>query len=187
MDYILVPALIWLAIISWFDLRTRQIPHTAWAVIPFLFGLAFRIVNGGWAISLLSISVVMASERNDLGRFRYLSNLGSIYPCIPMIGCLGYLAGESNLPATLAILGFWISWELRFWGGADALVSITLILFWPDAPLLISFILANFLVAIVATLISLIRERKLRTHQIPGIPILLLSVIGRTILTGIIR
>ncbi len=187
MDAIFLSALIWLAVISWFDVRTRQIPHSAWAVIPFLLGLVYRVVNGGWELSLLTIIVVAASERHDLGRFKFTKNLGSIQSWIPMVVILGYLAGTTNLPATLAIFSFWISWELRFWGGADALVAITLILLWPDMPLLISFVLVNLLTALVSTLISLIRERKLRTHQIPGIPILLLSLIGRTILAGFIR
>ena len=187
MDLILFPALIWLALISWFDIRTRQIPHSAWVGIPFLLGLIYRAMNGGWDLSLLALVVVLASERKFGSSYRYLRNLRSIYSWIPFIGILVYLAGQGNLPAALAILGFWAAWEMRFWGGADALVSITLLLCWPDAPLLISFILVNLILALVATLISLIQERKLRTHHLPGLPILLISVIGRTILTAFIR
>ena len=187
MDYPFLMILVWLAILSWFDIRTRQIPNSTWAVIPLAIGLTCRVAIGGWELSLLTLTVVIASERHGLGRFRYTRNLVSIYPWIPLIGILGYLAGESNLTATLAILAFWISWELHFWGGADAVVALTLVLFWPDLPLLISFIMANLLAALLAILFSLIREGKLRTHQIPGIPILLVSALGRTILTGFLR
>jgi Flp pilus assembly protein protease CpaA len=182
MDTISISALIWLSVVSWFDIRTRQIPHSAWVAIPFLIGSVYRVVNGGWELSLLAFVVVLASERRYLSGFRYFESLGTIYSWFPIIGGCAYLAGATNLIGTLAIIGFWIAWELHCWGGADAMASIALLLCWPDLPFVLAFLMANSLAASISTMISLIQDRKFRLHQIPGLPLLLLSVVGRVLI-----
>jgi hypothetical protein len=174
-------------VISWFDLRSRQIPHYAWAAIPFLISSGYRILNGGWGLTLLSILMVIVSERKFVSNYRFLKPLASIYTWMPIIGLATYIAGSNNLIGSLAVLGFWIAWELRVWGGADGMAAITLIQIWPDAPLLISFILVNLTAAISVTSVTLVHERKLRMHQMPGLPLLLFSMIGRFILIGFYR
>jgi hypothetical protein len=182
MDWITYPTLIWLAIISWFDIRTRQIPHSAWVAIPFLLGLVFRLLYGGWELALLSILTVIASEREFISKFRYLHSLERIILWAPIITLAAINAEKYSLVPTLAILGFWVAWELQVWGGADAMASMTLVLIWPDGDLLVSFFLANLLVALAATGVTLVRERKMRIHELPGLPILLITMIGKIFL-----
>jgi hypothetical protein len=184
MDWMTYPTLIWLAAISWFDLRTRQIPHSAWVAIPFLLGIAFRVLQGGWELAILSILTVIVSERKFISKFRYLHSLEGIFLWVPIIALAATNACTRSLTPTLAVIGFWVAWELQIWGGADAMVSMTLIQIWPDGDLLVSFFLANLLVALVATGVSLVRERKFRIHEFPGLPILLITMIGKLILAG---
>jgi hypothetical protein len=182
MDLILYTALIWLAALSWFDIRTRQIPHPVWVAIPFLAGSIYRIVNGGWELSLLSFVVVLASERRMLAGVRHLKNLRAFYLWIPAMGVAVYLAGSTNPISAMAVLGFWIAWELHGWGGADAMVALTLTLYWPDLAFILVFFSVNFLTALIASLVSLIKDRKFAFHQVPGLPLLLLSAVWRAMI-----
>ncbi len=184
MDWITFPTLIWLGIVSWFDLRTRQIPHSAWVAIPFLLGCGFRVHHGGWELALISIFMLIVSERKFISKIRYLHPLKSIFLWVPIIALAAINAGTRSLIPTLGVIGFWVAWELQIWGGADAMVSMTLVLIWPDGELLVSLFLANLLVALIATGVSLVRERKFRIHELPGLPILLLTMIGKLILAG---
>ena len=67
MDWIIFAVVvIWLGIISWFDIRKSEIPHSAWVVIPMIAVGVFRIWQGGWALVLLTVFVVVVSERERI-------------------------------------------------------------------------------------------------------------------------
>jgi len=64
MDWILlILVVVWLGIVSWFDIRKSEIPHSVWVIIP-LFGACFyRTWQGNWALVLLTVLVAAVSER----------------------------------------------------------------------------------------------------------------------------
>lgn len=175
--------LIWLALVSWFDLRKREVPHTAWVVIPLICAAIYQAVAGDWQLSFLTGMVALASERQRLAKLSEL-RVDTIFFWIPwLLACL-YAAANRNPVGAIAIIAFWAAWELRCWGGADAVTAITLTLIWPDMRLVIAVLVVHALVAVIASLISLIRERKLMVHTFPGLPLLLLSAVLRLLSPG---
>jgi hypothetical protein len=174
---------IWLGLVSWFDLRQREVPHTAWVVIPLICAAIYQAVAGDWPLSFLSGMVALASERQRLAKLSEL-RVDTIFFWIPwLLACL-YAAATRNPVGALAIVVFWAAWELRCWGGADAVTAITLTLIWPDMRMVIAVLIVHAFVAAIASLDSLIRERKLRVHQFPGLPLLLMSAVLRLLSIG---
>ncbi len=74
-------------------------------------------------------------------------------------------------------MGFWVAWEMKWWGGADAVSAITVCLIWPSEIFIFAFLATHLIVVLVLGLVSAIREKKISLHRLPGIPILLASVI----------
>ena len=171
---------IWLALVSWFDLRKREVPHPAWVIIPLVCVVVYQAVAGDWRLSFLTIIVVMASERQRLAKLSKL-RVDTIFFWIPWLLSSLYVAASHNPVGAIAIVAFWAAWELRCWGGADAVTAITLALIWPDMHLVIAVLVVHAFVAVIASLVSLIRERKLRVHQFPGLPLLMLSAMLRLV------
>jgi len=66
---------------------------------------------------------------------------------------------------------------LKWWGGADAVSAITVCLIWPGMVFIISFLAIHLIVVIVSGLVSVVREQKIKLHRLPGLPILLASVL----------
>ena len=62
-------------------------------------------------------------------------------------------------------------------GGADAISAITICLIWPGIFFIMSFLVIHLIVVIVSGLISMVREQKIKLHRLPGLPILLASVL----------
>ena len=175
--------LVWLGIVSWFDLRTKEIPHSAWVFLPLMCAGIYRLILGNWQLVLLMAIVILASERSRLGRWLRVESLAIVYTWMPAIGFLVYLAGMQNPLGAIAVVAFWVAWELHVWGGADAVASIALVLFWPDLRLVLSLLAVNFIVALVATTFSLVKERKFRLHKLPGLPLLFAAVTLHAILS----
>lgn len=174
---------IWLALVSWFDLRKREVPHTAWVVIPLICASIYQAVAGDWQLSFLTGVVALASERQRLAKLSEL-RVDTIFFWIPwLLACL-YAAATRNPVGAIAIVAFWAAWELRCWGGADAVTAITLMLIWPDMRLVIAVLIVHAFVAVIASMVSIIRERKLMVHTFPGLPLLLLSAILRLVSLG---
>ncbi len=181
--WVLMIVLIWLGIVSWFDLRTREVPHMAWVVVPLLGAMVYQTTLGGWRLVFLTLFVALASERQRLAKLTEL-NIDQIFFWVPFLFAGVYLAGSFNPIGAMAIVGFWIAWELHCWGGADAVASIALVLVWPDLSFVLALLAVHLLVALVATGVSLLKEKKLRLHQMPGLPLLLFSVVLRALFLG---
>jgi hypothetical protein len=51
---ILIPVLLWLGVVSWFDIREHEIPHSAWVIIPLVLAIIYRVYweIGHWCCSL---------------------------------------------------------------------------------------------------------------------------------------
>ncbi|MCX6053846.1 MAG: hypothetical protein NTZ74_02830 [Chloroflexi bacterium] len=70
-----------------------------------------------------------------------------------------------------------LAWELKWWGGADAVSAITVCLIWPSEIFIFAFLATHLIVVLGLGLVSAIREKKISLHRLLGIPILLASVI----------
>ena len=178
MDWIIFGlVVIWLAMVSWFDIRKSEIPHSAWVIIPIILASAYRIWQGGWPLVLLTAFVVVVSERERISNLFQMDELGRIITWFPPLFLGAYFAIQLSPIAALAIIGFWAAWELKWWGGADAVAAITVCLIWPGIFFIISFLAIHLIVAIASGLVSMVREQKIMLHRLPGLPILLASVI----------
>jgi hypothetical protein len=62
-------------------------------------------------------------------------------------------------------------------GGADAISAITICLIWPGIFFIMSFLVIHLIVVIALGLVSMVREQKIKLHRLPGLPILLASVL----------
>ena len=178
-NWVIIVVLIWLGIISWFDLRTREIPHSAWVIIPLAGAMIFRIFMGGWQLALLAGFIVLVSERQRISSWSGLKPLASVYPWLPLLGLGISFTGQIQPVGTVVLLGFWLAWELRCWGGADAMAAMSLALLWPDENLIWALLAVNALAAIIATAVSLIKEHRFRLHLLPGLPLLFLATVVR--------
>jgi Flp pilus assembly protein protease CpaA len=181
--WVLGIVLIWLAIVSWFDLKKREVPHTAWVIVPLVCAAIYQAMIGDWRLSFLTVVVALTSERQRLANLTELE-LESIFFWVPFLFAGCYLAGSHNPIGAIAIVSFWVAWELRCWGGADAVASIALVLIWPDLKLIFALLAVHALVAGFATIVTLLKEHKLRLHHLPGLPMLFFSVLLRSLFTG---
>ena len=178
MDWIIFGLVVtWLGIVSWFDIRKSEIPHSAWVVIPLIGAGLYRIWQGDWALVLLAVLVAAVSERYRISQAFGWEELSRIITWLPLLFLGAFLSIQSSPLSALAIIGFWAAWELKWWGGADAVSAITICLIWPGIFLIMSFLVIHLIVVIASGLISMVREQKITLHRLPGLPILLASVL----------
>ena len=178
MDWIIFGLVVtWLGIVSWFDIRKSEIPHSAWVVIPLIGAGLYRIWQGDWALVLLAVLVAAVSERYRISQAFGWEELSRIITWLPLLFLGAFLSIQSSPLSALAIIGFWAAWELKWWGGADAVSAITICLIWPGIFFIMSFLVIHLIVVIASALISIVREKKIKLHRLPGLPILLSSVI----------
>ena len=177
MDWIIFGLVVtWLGIVSWFDIRKSEIPHSAWVVIPLLGAGLYRIWQGDWTLVLLAAVVATVSERYRISQAFGWEELSRIITWLPLLFLGAFLSIQSSPLSALAIIGFWAAWELKWWGGADAVSAITICLIWPGIFFIMSFLVIHLIVVIASGLISMVREQKIMLHRLPGLPILLASV-----------
>jgi hypothetical protein len=138
--------LAWLLPLALYDLQKREVPHMAFVAIPCALAMLSAVLGGDWTLGLLALLVVAVSERRHLPT-----------PLGTMVLVLSGLSGALLLtltpfeqaPGAIAVLGFWLAYELGWWAGADALVAITLALVWPELKLLVSLAAAHLVLALV--------------------------------------
>lgn len=178
MDWIIFGiAVTWLAAVSWFDLRKSEVPHSAWVVIPLVLAIVYQGVLGKWPLVLFTLLISIISERQLLTRFPRFMAYTRVRFWIPILLALLLWSVQSFPLATLSIFAFWVAWELGWWGGADATAAICLFLVFPASSLLLSFILIHAITVICLAIYSLLKEKRLRLHKLPGLPLLLLSTL----------
>ena len=169
--------IVWLAIISWFDLRKGEIPNSFWVIIPFMFAGVYRVWQGGWQFVVLAGIVALVSERERMTAWIHLTEAGHVITWLPLILLALYWSVQRTPITALSILGFWIAWELGWWGGADAVCAIALSLVWPGREFFLAFFVCHAVVAFGLTAFTLKQERSLKFHRLPGLPIMLLAVL----------
>ncbi|PKO16670.1 MAG: hypothetical protein CVU39_07550 [Chloroflexi bacterium HGW-Chloroflexi-10] len=167
---------IWLGVVSWFDIRRCEIPHSAWVILPLLSAMIYRATLGGWSLVVYAGVVALASERERLASWTRLPIHGWSFWIPPLVLVFTW-ATSSSVIGSIAILGFWIAWEVGAWGGADAVASICLVLLWPELHLIAALLGMHLVVALGSSLYTWIKERRFRLHSLPGLPILLASVL----------
>jgi hypothetical protein len=178
MDWIIFGlVVVWLGIISWFDIRKSEIPHSAWVVIPLIGAGVYRVWQGGWALTLLTTLVVTVSERESISNLFHMEEISRIVTWFPLLFLAFFFAVQFSPVAAMAIIGFWVAWELKWWGGADAVSAITICLTWPGWVFILAFLVSHILVVVGMGMYSLIREGKIKAHLMPGLPILFASVL----------
>lgn len=133
--------LIWLLVLSWFDYRTRELPHWASTMPLLLVGLGRVGYPPTDARSLIASSAVflalMAIVMSDI---RPLQITFSVVALV--------LAFQTHTPV-LVLVGTWIGallWaQWGFWGEGDAKVVMILSAIWPDIYLVGMLLLALLL------------------------------------------
>ena len=179
MDWIIFGLVVtWLGIVSWFDIRKNEIPHSAWVIIPLIGACFYRAWQGNWALVLLTILVAAVSERERISQLFGWEEIGKMITWFPLLFLGVYLSVQTTPFATLAIIGFWAAWELKWWGGADAVGAMTIILIYPDITFILAFLIVHAITAIMLTIRSLIKEKTTRLHRIPGLPLILIAIIS---------
>ena len=134
---------VWLGIISWFDIRKNEIPNSLWVILPLIGACAFQAWQGDWRLVLLAVMVAAISERERLSQLLHREEIGKILPWIPLLLLGLFCAVQFSPIAAFAILGFWVAWELKWWGGADAVSSITVCLVWPSKFFILAFLITH--------------------------------------------
>ncbi len=179
MDWIIFGLVVtWLGIVSWFDIRKSEIPHSAWVVIPLIGAGLYRIWQGDWTLVLLAAVVAAVSERDRISQAFGWEELSRIITWLPLLFLGAFLSIQSSPLSALAIIGFWAAWELKWWGGADAVGAMTIILIYPEITFILAFLIVHAITAIMLTIRSLIKEKTARLHRIPGLPLILIAVIS---------
>jgi hypothetical protein len=145
-------------------------------IIPLIGACLLRLWQEDWALVLLTSLVAAVSERERLSRIVRREEVGRIITWLPL-SILGAIFSVQASPfAALAIIGFWVAWELKWWGGADAVAAMTIILIYPELQFVLAFMVVHGVVSIGLAVRSLAKEKKFGLNKIPGLPLLLMAV-----------
>ena len=182
--------LVWLAPLAVYDLHRKEVPHMACVGVPCLAAMVYAVAIGTWQLSAVAVLVITASERDAI---RSRQSRRWILVVSLLIVCLLVLASGEAAPGAIAVLGFWLAYELGWWAGADAMVAIALALLWPSIWLLVTLAGAHLAVWAVVWLARNLQASprrdgdgdvgmRLRPHTshgttFPGLPVITLTVI----------
>ena len=173
--------LIWLAPLALYDLRRKEVPHMACVVVPCFAAVVHAFAVGAWQLGAVGALAIAASERDAIRHMRARRWL----LCVALtLACLLALGSGEVTPGAIAILGFWVAYELGWWAGADALVAITLALLWPDIRLLVLLGIVHIGVAVSIHVLRWWRGARLTIfglERVPGLPVIYLTVLLRAL------
>jgi hypothetical protein len=169
---------VWLGIISWFDIRKNEIPHSLWVIFPLIGACVYQAWQGDWRLVLLAVLIAAISERERLSQLLRRGEMGKLFTWLPLLLIGLFFAIQFSPIAAFAILGFWVAWELKWWGGADAVAALTLILIHPTVTFILAFLGVHVIAVLGLTISSLLKSKSVKLHQIPGLPLLLLAVLS---------
>jgi hypothetical protein len=161
-------ALAWLITVAVFDIRTRQVPSPYWTGIPLLLAVVIRVLSGTAALmAAVAVVVVVISERRHLKQ-KLLETLVLVAGVLVIVWIF-FLADIPTQSGIAGVVLFWVSWELRYIGGADAMTLITCVLLWPN----IEFLLAYLIAGIAWSLGARIKQGGwLKFHPVPGLAVI---------------
>ena len=176
---LLIGTLLWLGPLALYDLRHRAVPHIAFVAVPCLLAGGYAALRGDGPLTAMAAVMVAVSERHHLPAIsrRWVFWIG-------LLAAMGLIpfASPETLPGAFAVLGFWLSFEIGWWAGADALAAITLALLWPDVLLLVALAVAHLGLSLAQRgrrpirLPLMLSLKELEALGEPGLPALALSV-----------
>jgi hypothetical protein len=146
-------------------------------IIPLIGACFYRTWQGNWALVLLTILVAAVSERERISQLFGWEEIRKMITWFPLLILGVYLSIQTSPFAALAIIGFWVAWELKWWGGADAVATMTIILIYPEITFILAFLTVHVIATIGLAIRSLVKENTVCLHRIPGLPLLLMAVI----------
>lgn len=188
------PVLLWLAIISYFDLRTREVPHAAWIGIPAACAALWRVSQGGWPLALTALLLEVVSEHRHFSS-RWAARAWNAAPLA--LALVVIVAGRTIYPTqevfirdylipAVGIIVFWQLYERKQMGGPDSLTAITLLLLWPGWLWTVLWIVAAVLYSLAWRLAGRVSWRaNLSEVRLPGLPVMLLATILYLGVTGV--
>jgi hypothetical protein len=168
-----IAALIWLITIAVFDIRERRVPHPAWTGVPMLVAAVYRLLSGQHEMIVAAAAVaVIVSERRHLQQ-KLLEGI-ILAAGVLILGWLLFTSGMTTALGVVGVIVFWLSWERKFIGGADAMALITCLMLWPG----IEFVIAYLVAGLVWSLVVRIKEGGwLKGHPSPGLAIVAAAAI----------
>ena len=167
----------WLVIVSWFDLRKGEVPHSLWVIVPLIAAGIYRAWQGDWQLVVLAGLVALVSERQRVAQLIHLPEVGRVLTWLPLLLLALFWSVQVSPLTAFSIVGFWIAWELSWWGGADAVSAIALSLVWSDTSFFFAFFGCHVVVALGMMAFTYKAEKKVKLHRVPGLPIMLLAVL----------
>jgi Flp pilus assembly protein protease CpaA len=178
-----IAALIWLVVIAIFDIRDRQVPNPLWTAVPLVLAAVFRLASGReLIIALAALVAVVISERRQLKNRAVEVML--LAAALVFFLIMVVTAERVEAIGLIGICVFWVSWELRWIGGADAMALITCVLIWPG----MAFILAYLVAGIIWSVGVRIREGGWRRgHWVPGLGIIATAAILTILDAGLLH
>ncbi len=169
--------LIWLAPLALYDLRRKEVPHMACVAGPCLAAVVHAFSAGAWQLGAVAGLAVAASERHAIRDARLQRGLFIV--ALPLASVLALTSGEAA-PGAIAVLGFWLAYELGWWAGADAVVAITLAILWPDIRFLAVLGTAHVGVAVCMRVMRWLRRARpmvFSRNPVPGLPVICLAAL----------
>jgi Flp pilus assembly protein protease CpaA len=176
-------ALAWLIRIAIFDIRERQVPSPLWTAVPLALAAVYRLASGRMPmVAAAAVIAVIVSERREL-KNRVVETM-VLAAAVILLLVLTVAAERESAVGMIGILVFWISWEMRWIGGADAMALIACILIWPG----MTFILAYLAAGLIWSLGVRIREGGWRRgHWVPGLGIVATAAVLTVLATGLLN
>jgi Flp pilus assembly protein protease CpaA len=168
LDWIVsLACLAWLVVLAVFDIRERKVPHLLWTAIPVALAAAYRLAAGPERLVVAAAAAaVAASERRQL-KNRAVEWIVFTAAAGFFLWTLTTASGGDAL-GIIGVCVFWLSWEMRWIGGADAMALITCLLVWPG----IAFVLAYLAAGLIWSLGVRMKEGGWRrAHWVPGLAI----------------
>jgi hypothetical protein len=170
--------LTWLIPLALYDVKKREVPHITFVAVPCLLAALAATARGDWTLAAIAMVAVATSERHHLPpRLRRLTFVVALLTCASLL-----IATPFELsPGAVAVIGFWMAYELGWWAGADALAAMALALLWPDIRLLVALAVAHLVVAVVMRRVPLLilprplKPDELQTLGAPGLPAIALG------------
>jgi hypothetical protein len=138
----------------------------------------YRILQGDWTLVLLAVLVAAVSERYRISTVFGWEELSRIITWLPLLFLGAFLSIQTSPLSALAIMGFWVAWELKWWGGADAVAAIAIILIYPEIAFILAFLIVHVIATIMLTIKSFVQKKTVCLHRIPGLPLILIAVIS---------
>lgn len=173
----MITALAWLIVLAIYDVKFHEVPHSGLVLVPYLLASGLAVWRGEWGLGAMALVVLAASERHRLPQIwqRWVM-AGAVMICLILMARLD----PERIAGAMALMGFWLMFELNWWAGMDAMAAITLVVLWPDLGMVLAIGVAHLALALYRrrwfTFPRRLRPEELLQSGQPGFPALALSM-----------